>query len=160
MLFRSRQLARLELVFENENCENEESTLETMTYEEKLTEVEERITIDLLMDKIEDMEGYITELLDVISNSEKRTNEQITELKLKNQEYKEAIVQIRNFIDEEQEQTSAREEQKQLTQVQREGHNLLRRNKKVLVLGNTLSLTFLRREKNKFQQSRLVCMLI
>ena len=79
---------------------------------------------------MEKMQNYINELLILVENNEKKSEEEIRELKAKNEEYKRALVNIRTFMeaeeDHEEEDTDAGN-----------GHNLLGRNEKILVLGNT-----------------------
>ena len=53
---------------------------------------EEEITIGLLMDKIQGMEAYISELLEIISKNEKQSESVIRELTKKNEEYHEKIL--------------------------------------------------------------------
>lgn len=96
---------------------------------------EEEITIGLLMDKIQGMEAYISELLEIISKNEKQSESVIRELTKKNEEYHETILHIRDFKQQEEEQALAREQQRNEEEGKR-GHELLKGNQKILVLGD------------------------
>ncbi len=99
--------------------------------EEEINEIEKEITIGLLVEQMESMQKYIDELLLRIENNEKTSYEEIERLKTQNQEYKKALVNIRLFNSEnEPNEESPKEDRKR-------GHNLLERNKKILVFGNS-----------------------
>ena len=99
--------------------------------EEEINEIEKEITMGLLVEQMESMQKYIDELLLRIENNEKTSYEEIERLKTQNQEYKKALVNIRLFNSEnEPNEESPKEDRKR-------GHNLLERNKKILVFGNS-----------------------
>ena len=87
------------------------------------------------MDKIQGMEAYISELLEITSKNEKQSESVIRELTKKNEEYHETILHIRDFKQQEEEQALAREQQKNEEEGKR-GHELLKGNQKILVLGD------------------------
>lgn len=113
------------------NPAEEEIVEEQVQEEEGLSEVETEITVGLLLDQMENMQNYIDQLLARIENQEKTSQEEIEMLKAQNQEYKRAIVNIRLFNDE---HASTQETSKE---DDANGHNLLGKNEKILVLGNT-----------------------
>lgn len=99
--------------------------------EEAFTEMQQEITVGLLFDQMKGMQNYIDDLLIHIENNEKESKEEINALIAQNNEYKKALVNIRNFMENE-------EQSKEEAVVARaSGHNLLKRNEKILVLGNT-----------------------
>lgn len=104
---------------------------EQIPEEESLTEAETEITVGLLLDQMENMQKYIDHLLARIENQEKTSQEEIELLKAQNQEYKRAIVNIRLFNEENS------VDHKNTTEENANGHNLLDKNEKILVLGNT-----------------------
>lgn len=104
---------------------------EPVQQEEELSEEEKEITVGLLLEQMENMQNYIDQLLIRIENQEKTSKEEIEILKAQNQEYKRAIVNIRLFN---QENAAAQESS---VEKNANGHNLLGKNEKILVLGNT-----------------------
>lgn len=112
-----------ELVEEKEEEVTEEK-------EEDLTEAEQEITIGLLVDQMQKMQDYIDELMHHIEHNEKESQEEINALKSQNKEYKDALLNIRMYMDNEKKEVVTAEK------VLR-GHNLLEKNEKILVLGNT-----------------------
>ena len=89
---------------------------------------EEEMTMGLLLEKIDDMQAYIDELLAVIEkNSEDK--EKIRALEAKNAELQKTFVQMRTFV-----ATEAEGEEEQQASG---GHALLGRNGRILVLGAT-----------------------
>lgn len=109
----------------------EEPEIVEVAVEEELTEAQNEITIGLLMEQMESMQSYIDELLTRIESNEKTTKEEIEQLKQQNKEYKKALLNIRLYNNEAGEEEELSEEEKAM------GHNLLRKNEKILVLGNT-----------------------
>ena len=99
--------------------------------EDEFTKEQNDITVGILFDQMEKMQNYIDELLAHIENNEKESQEEIARLKAQNQEYKQALVNIRTFVHEEE------SNQKDEKSESNDGHNLLGRNEKILVLGNT-----------------------
>lgn len=90
---------------------------------------EKEITIGLLLDTIDDMQDYINELLAEL----KKSNEdkaKLRELEQKNKDLEQALVDIRHFNAEHNTETEAPKEIK-------DGHDLLGRRGKILVLGAT-----------------------
>ena len=98
---------------------------------ETFSQKEEEITVSLLLDQMEQMQGTIEELLARIENNEKTTGEELAALRVQNQEYKNALMNIRLFNEENERTAEIPEEEKY------DGHNLLSHNEKILVLGNT-----------------------
>jgi len=115
--------------FDEVDEEPEEEAVAEVT--EEFTEVEKEITVGLLVDQMESMQSYIDELLERIEKHEKTSKEEIESLKAQNQEYKNALVNIRLFNSENIVEKELSEEEKI------QGHNLLGKNEKILVLGNT-----------------------
>ena len=90
---------------------------------------EKEITIGLLLDTIDDMQEYINELLAEL----KKSNEdkvKLQELEQKNKDLEQALVDIRSFNAEHNTETEVPNEIK-------DGHDLLGRRGKILVLGAT-----------------------
>ena len=108
-----------------ENLKEEAEELITEEIITRQQNEEEEITIGLLMDKIQGMEAYISELLEIISKNEKQSESVIRELTKKNEEYHETILHIRDFKQQEEEQALAREQQKNEEEGKR-GHELLK----------------------------------
>ena len=97
----------------------------------QMNKFEEEITIGLLLDKMEERDAYIDELLDIIEklNTEnKLTKEKMQELEDKNAEYKRAFVAIRASIPEQKEDNP-------VTIGELSGHDLLGKKGRILVLG-------------------------
>lgn len=105
----------------------EEHEEEVVEKEECFSLVEEKITMDLLFERLTGMEEYIQQLLNIIETGEKKSKEQIQELQMQNAEYKRALMQVRDFVGEED---NRRDEDN--TQY---GHNLLGNHHKILVIG-------------------------
>lgn len=95
--------------------------------EEALSAVEEEITIGLLLEKMEGMQAYMDELLQLVENVSNESSAQIAELQKKNKEYKRVIVQMRTFSQQEAEEEKSPEEMT--------GHDLLGDHSKILVIG-------------------------
>ena len=89
---------------------------------------EKEITIGLLLETIDGMQNYIDELLGEIEKFNSEDKVRMAELEAKNEEYKAALVRMRNFVEEETVQEIETEEQGI------GGHSLLGRNGKILVL--------------------------
>lgn len=111
--------------FEPEMAEVEEVQEEIQ--EEALSAVEEEITIGLLLEKMEGMQAYMDELLQLVENVSNESSAQIAELQKKNEEYKRVIVQMRTFSQIEAEEEKVPEEMT--------GHDLLGEHSKILVIG-------------------------
>ena len=110
---------------------------ELVVEEEALSTEEEEITIALLVEKLEELESYNKYLVELIDSKEVQSDETIRCLQEKNKEYEEVIMRMRLFNENEQvaaEECRARKEEKKAEYF---GHNLLGRNKQILVLGNT-----------------------
>ncbi len=90
---------------------------------------EKEITIGILLETIDGMQNYIDELLGEIEKFNSEDKVRMAELEAKNEEYKAALVRMRNFVEEETVQEIETEEQGI------GGHSLLGRNGKILVLG-------------------------
>ncbi len=106
-----------------------ETEQEIVEEPEVMTIKEEEITVGLLLDVIDDMQNYIDELLTEIEKSSTEDRARIEELEGKNAEYKRALIQMRNFVEEEQKADENDEDWS--------GHELLDRKGKILVLGAT-----------------------
>lgn len=114
-----------------EVVEEHEEEAATEKIVEEFTEFQNEITIGILLDQMESMQGYIDELLAHVENNEKTSQEEIGALKAQNQEYKRALVNIRMFNAENEKDENLSEEEQLM------GHNFLGKNEKILVLGNT-----------------------
>ena len=125
----SKALREAGIEFEEEIQEPEIKEVDAI--EEEFSEAENDITIGILIDQMESMQNYIDELLIRIESHEKTSAEEIMTLKAQNQEYKKALVNIRLFNAENETTQELSEEEKVL------GHNLLGKNERILVLGNT-----------------------
>lgn len=130
------KIGSLGVVFEDveEACATEENIV---AVEEAPSELEKEITFGLLWDKIEDMEKYVAELLEIIANNEKSSSAKVRELQEKNEEYKRAFVQMRQYADCQEEEISTRRASKEAENADMVGHNLLRGNTHILVIGNS-----------------------
>ncbi len=98
---------------------------------EEFTEVQNKITVELLLNQTESMQNCIDDLLTRLEKNEKTSQEEIKRLKGQNQEYKRALVNIRLFNTENETTAEITDKEKAM------GHNLLGRNEKILVLGNS-----------------------
>lgn len=104
---------------------------EEVENEEKFSHEQNEITVGILFEQMEKMQNYIDELLEHIEKNEKESQEEIARLQQQNFEYKRALVDIRSYM---QEEVGERRESKTDCN---EGHSLLGKNEKILVLGNT-----------------------
>ena len=96
-----------------------------------LTEAEEEITIGLLLEKMEDMQKYMDELLHELQKVNSESQAKISELQAKNEEYKRAILQMREFTSYTEDAAgTARTENANIS-----GHELLGKHGKILVIG-------------------------
>lgn len=95
----------------------------------EMSDEEQELTIGILLDKIEDMEKYCSELLTIIEKNEKSSREKIQSLQEKNDEYMQAILRMRSFVDSEDNNAGVEDKCGM-------GHGLLKRNEKILVIGN------------------------
>ena len=115
-----------------EVASDEEPIIETIEEAEELpamTIQEEEITVGLLLDTIDSMQDYIDELLAEIEKCYTEDKARIQELEDKNEEYKRALMQMRNFVDNEQADEKENDSWG--------GHELLERKGRILVLGAT-----------------------
>lgn len=103
---------------------------EEFMFEEKFTETEKEITMEILLNKMEEMEKYIDELLNIIETEEHKNRFQINELQRKNEEYKRAMVQMRDYVSENLQINSNASSPSEF--------NLIRNHKKILVVGGEL----------------------
>lgn len=111
---------------------DEEPIIEAIDEAEELpamTIQEEEITVGLLLDTIDSMQDYIDELLAEIEKCYTEDKARIQELEEKNAEYKRALMQMRNFVDNEQADEKENDSWG--------GHELLERKGRILVLGAT-----------------------
>ena len=104
--------------------------------EETLTAVEEEMTIGLLYDQLIEREQYIEKLLGIIERNEVQSKEQISSLKAENDAYKQAILRMRLFNEVENAATLEAKAMKNSKNENHFGHELLGRNKQILVLGD------------------------
>ena len=123
-------LKNLDLELAEEVLEEVEEPEDTEHVEE-FTDVQNEITFDLVFEQMEKMQTYIDELLEHIENNEKESKEEIEALQAQNREYKRTIVQMRTFVQSEEKESE--EEETTATN----GHNLLGKNEKILILGNS-----------------------
>lgn len=100
--------------------------------EYRFNPMEEEITIGLLLEKMDSMQNYMEELLAIIENLENKDDNELIELRKKNEEYKRAMVQMRTFMQEEDAGLVARREDDTCS-----GHSLLGGHNKILVIGGT-----------------------
>ena len=126
----AKALAELDVVFASDEGE-EIVELDEVEAEEEFTPEQNEITVGILFEQMEKMQNYIDELLEHIENNEKESQEEIERLQKQNQEYKKALVNIRTFMQEEEAERS------ESTTDCNNGHCLLGKNEKILVLGNT-----------------------
>lgn len=107
---------------------------EIIEEKESLSKLEEEITIDLLLEKIDSMQSYMDELVNTIEelNAQSQMKDaEVDILKARNEEYKRAMVQMRLFIGREEDRINS-------------GRNLLKsakshellEGKRILVLGD------------------------
>ena len=90
---------------------------------------EKEITVGLLLETIDDMQDYINELLAEL-NKAGEDKARLQELEKRNKDLEQALVEIRSFNGQHNTEPS---EAKELT----DGHDLLGRRGKILVLGAT-----------------------
>ena len=91
--------------------------------------VEEEITIGLLLEKMDGMQAYMDELVEMIETMSSENQAQIQELQEKNDEYKRVILQMRNFVQQENEIVESKETESM------PGHDLIGNHSKILVIG-------------------------
>jgi hypothetical protein len=96
--------------------------------EEGLTPIEEEITIGILLEKMENMQSDLEELLAVMEHQNSESSAKIEELQRKNEEYRKAIVQMRTFS----EQWDDGDQPECGVSF---GHNLLGKHGKILIVG-------------------------
>lgn len=117
-----------------ESLPGEESIIEVEQTDSDLeydsfSKEQDDITVGLLFEQMEKMQDYIDELLMHIEKNEKDSQEEIIRLKEQNKEYKRALVDIRTFMQDENDRQDD-------VAADMGGHGLLGRNEKILVLGN------------------------
>ncbi len=125
-------LENIKVDFAEEEQEIEDQIIEKEEVKEPAYDMsfrEKEITIGLLLETIDGMQGYIDELLKEIEKFNSEDKVRMAELEAKNEEYKAALVRMRNFVEEESVWEDETEEQGI------SGHSLLGRNGKILVLG-------------------------
>jgi hypothetical protein len=93
-----------------------------------LTPIEEEITIGLLLEKMENMQSDMEELLAIMEHQNSESMAKIEELQRKNAEYRRAIIQMRTFSEQ------WGDEDKSENDVSN-GHNLLGKHGKILIVG-------------------------
>lgn len=126
----SKKLKNLNVMWEPEESSDEEPEQEIV--EDTLSAFEEELTIGLLLEKLEELEHLNRELMQIVETRTMQSDEEIRKLKEKVKEYQEVIVQIRLF--NEAEQINEESEEKSDNNL---GHDLLGKNKQILVLGDT-----------------------
>ena len=132
----SRALAGMEQLIYAPEPANEE-VLEQQEVEENKADIiefnqfEQEVTISLLVEQMEGMQEYIEKLLTHIENNEKESQEELDSLRAENAEYKRALMQMRSFVDSEENHAELSVDEKAI------GHNLLSNNEKILILGAT-----------------------
>ncbi len=125
----------LDITFPEVEVEPEPEIVQEVAKEEPgilMSKLEEEITIGLLLDKMEEREAYIDELLSIIErlNTEnKLTKEKMQELEVKNTEYKRAFVELRANMPEHSEENKSESIGENI------GHDLLGKKGRILVLG-------------------------
>lgn len=131
----ARQLANLHIVYEDavEELIEEEPEAEPEETLADWSAEENEITLGILLDKIDEMQAYIRELLHTIEELSTESNEKIVTLQKKNAEYEQSLKQIREFMISEEADREAREKEKEY----HKGHELIARKGKILVLGAT-----------------------
>lgn len=107
--------------------EIEEETVISPLLNEEETEQEE-ITIGLLCETIENMQGTINSLIRELEQCKEVSRTKIEELESKNEEYMQVLLQIRNFNEGEKRMEEFDEDSV--------GHELLGNHKKILVFGS------------------------
>ncbi len=131
------KLAELGLVFDDqkEGLECEPETAEKMEKDQPVdrgfTRFEEEITVSLLMEQMESMQAYMDELLHELEKVSTESSAKIDELQKKNDEYRRAMVQMREYA-------GCTEDGKPDDQVNPDnmpGHDLLGTHGKILVIG-------------------------
>lgn len=114
-----------------EEVVEEPEEVEPVVVEETFSEREEKITIGLLLERLDGMSEYIQELLGIIAKGEKELqikDEKFKELQKQNDEYVRALLSIRDFTDKE-----SVKESKECPE--HYGHELLGNHNKILVIG-------------------------
>ena len=99
--------------------------------EKGLSKIEEEITIGLLLEKMDAMQKHMDQLLSELQKVSSESKSKISELQEKNEEYRRAILQMRNFVGVAEEEALVPElESKNIP-----GHVLLGKHGKILVIG-------------------------
>lgn len=125
---------QLNVQFDDPIEEVQEAESEVVTLEEHepaydMSFTEKEITVGLLLDTIDDMQDYINELLDELKKAGE-DKAKLQELEKRNKDLEQALVEIRSFNDQHNTEPSEAKELK-------DGHDLLGRRGKILVLGAT-----------------------
>jgi len=127
-----RQIQLLNLSFEEPEEMNEQSVIEEQKAEPDFNEFEEKITIGILLEKIEIMQEYVEELKKTIEDNNQQNEETIKNLEKKNVEYERALKDIRCFVESEELKSANKESENDF-----DGHKLLGRGNKILVFGSS-----------------------
>ena len=125
-------LENIKVDFAEEAKEIEEQIIEAEEAKEPAYDMnfrEKEITIGLLLETIDGMQNYNDELHVEIEKFNSEDKARMAELEPKNEEYKAALVRLRNFVEKEAVQEGENDEQGI------GGYSLLGRNGKILVLG-------------------------
>lgn len=96
-----------------------------------LSEVQEENTIGLLLEKMEDMQAYVDDLLRELDKVSVESKEKIEKLQQKNIEYKRVILQMRDFSGG----TDCKEKKERINVEELDGHALLGGHDRILVVG-------------------------
>ena len=130
------KLASLNLVY---SVAEEDAADETVLVDEAveeysesgLSESQEKMTIEILLEKMETMQTDMDKLIHEIERVNTESSARIDELQEKNDEYKRVILQMREFTGCTQDHTF----EKEVDSVEIPGHDLLGRHGKILVIG-------------------------
>ena len=115
----------------------EEKTEESVLEEEGFSCMEEEVTIGLLVEKLEELESLNKHMVELLESKQIQSDETIHALQEKNKEYEDAIMRMRLFNENELAMAEEVQFKKESKKESGFGHNLLRRNKQILVLGDT-----------------------
>ncbi len=124
-------LAKLNICFDEANeIEVEEESIESIERPERFSAFEEKITVELLLEKMEKMQAYMDELVETIEALSSESQQKIQELQARNEEYKRALRQMHTFIASEE----SFDEEHDISS-NNQGHYLLGKHGKILVVG-------------------------
>ena len=136
----SKELLSDDTVSEEDLIENQSDVAEDKketeiaAEDEKLEKMQRDITVGMLMDHISELNKEIDRLVEIIDEC-KKDKEYIEELRDRENELKQAFVNIRLFNEEQKSEMDARDAEKYDNK--KLGHNLLNGRKKILVLGDS-----------------------